>query len=338
LDLATSAPNVHLYQTDQPGKSLWHRLHWDQVVIPQLLKQHKIDTMLSILNFGPVKSPARQIVFQRNPIYFSDYYMRTASGREKLDALLRRWLTRKTMEASELVVTPTAAMRDMIRQTYPQLPPERFRVIYHGFDGEAFSRNTQALPAQAERLLERHEEGCVKLLYATHPARHKGFEVAFQAMKHLGEAGVRARLYLTIELSDWPSGIRKYLDMIDALGIGDRVVLLGRIPQESMAGVYRACDVFFFPSLCESFGFTLLEAMSAGLPVVAADTAVNREMSGNRAAYYAAQDARAAARALRRVIEHKDEAARLGRASLERVRSFDWSWQRYVSDVLRLIP
>lgn len=58
---------------------------------------------------------------------------------------------------------------------------------------------------------------------------------------------------------------------IDSLGLTDRVVLLGMVPQEEMEGWYTAASVFCLPSVMktEAFGIVQIEAMSVGTPVVA---------------------------------------------------------------------
>ncbi len=64
------------------------------------------------------------------------------------------------------------------------------------------------------------------------------------------------------------------------LGIGERVHFLGEISPSDIADFLRTGDIFAFPSHFEAFGLALIEAMSAGLPVIASDIPALKEVLG----------------------------------------------------------
>jgi len=70
------------------------------------------------------------------------------------------------------------------------------------------------------------------------------------------------------------------------------IEFLGLLNREQIRELYREANLFVFPSLCESFGHPLVEAMGHGLPIVAADAAVYREVCGTAALYFIPQDPR----------------------------------------------
>jgi glycosyltransferase-like protein len=72
-------------------------------------------------------------------------------------------------------------------------------------------------------------------------------------------------------LFDYRYEIDRFHERLDALGVRESVRVLGSLPDEQIESLYRAADVFAFPSTKEGFGLAALEALASGLPVVASD-------------------------------------------------------------------
>ena len=98
------------------------------------------------------------------------------------------------------------------------------------------------------------------------------------------------------------------------LGVSDRLHRLGEVPAARIDEVLAAGDVFAFASRTETFGLSAAEAAIAGLPVVANDIAVLREVLGDAAIYVDAEQGSAVARAVRRLIAEPGKAAALAAA------------------------
>jgi len=111
---------------------------------------------------------------------------------------------------------------------------------------------------------------------------------------------------------------------------------MGRVPQGQMGALYRACDLMIYPSLCESFGFSMVEAMAYGLPIVAAGTPVNQEICKGGALYYPPLDSRAGAEAIMKALDPQN-AGTIIAGGRERMGSFNWGWNRYAQEFIGLI-
>ncbi len=106
-----------------------------------------------------------------------------------------------------------------------------------------------------------------------------------------------------------------------------RVRLLGPVPHEDLPAYYAACDAFLASAAGqESFGIVLVEAMAAGLPVVATDIPGYREVvrHGVDGLLVPPGDPEAMAAALRRVVSDRELAGRLAAGGRARAREFSW--------------
>jgi glycosyltransferase involved in cell wall biosynthesis len=107
--------------------------------------------------------------------------------------------------------------------------------------------------------------------------------------------------------------------------VGGRVVAVGAVSDARLAGLYRSAAALCFPSLAEGFGLPVLEAMSYGVPVVASDLPVTREVAGDDATFVPAGDAASWRSALEALAAGAPSSARLERA---RLRASAFTWQR----------
>jgi glycosyltransferase involved in cell wall biosynthesis len=316
-------------------KSNLHRFYWDQFEMRKLVKELKIDLILSLLNFGCINPSVKQLNFQAGPTPFCQNYIKTLRLKGKIDTSIRRKLLHMTMKASEVIITPSKAMRDMIRDFYSDIKESKFKVIHHAFDKERFL-NSNPLPSDVEKRLINIEPDTIKILYVSHLIPYKGYDVIIKAAKRLREWKTRFKFIVTMERVDWPEGYDLYLSMIEKFGLSKNLLILNRVPEDAVANLYKQCDIFMFPSLCESFGFPMVEAMGSGLPIVAAGTPVNKEICGKGALYYDPLDAEEAAQKVRLLIEDNAVAEKLKQNAITQLANAHINWDVYVKEYLHL--
>lgn len=106
--------------------------------------------------------------------------------------------------------------------------------------------------------------------------------------------------------------------------IRERVVLAGHVDDAGRRALLDTARVLAYPSIYEGFGFPLLEAMSASLPVVAARAGSIPEVAGDAALLVEPTDERGLAEALDRVLSDDTLRAQLVARGQDRVRTFSW--------------
>jgi glycosyltransferase-like protein len=111
------------------------------------------------------------------------------------------------------------------------------------------------------------------------------------------------------------------------LGVTEHVVRSGSLAPEKLERLYRAADLFAFPSFKEGFGLAALEALAAGLPVVASDLAVFRTFltDGESALLCPVGDAERLGASLARLARDAQLRDRLRSGGREVVRAYGWA-------------
>ena len=96
------------------------------------------------------------------------------------------------------------------------------------------------------------------------------------------------------------------------------------VSDAELEALYRGCSCLLFPSSAEGFGLPLVEAMRRGVPCVASDTDVFRELGGDVAEYFDPSSPSAAALAVAGVLGDDERAEAMARLGRERAQRFTW--------------
>lgn len=106
--------------------------------------------------------------------------------------------------------------------------------------------------------------------------------------------------------------------------LGSAVVFPGFIEADDLPAVYAAAYGLVFPSRYEGFGIPLLEAFASGVPVAAADIAPFREVGGQAALFFGADDIVGCAESLYTLLTNEETRGRLKRLGRERLSEYSW--------------
>jgi glycosyltransferase involved in cell wall biosynthesis len=128
---------------------------------------------------------------------------------------------------------------------------------------------------------------------------------------------------------------RNLRDLAAQLGIGDRFLMTGFVPDENLSRLYQLCAVFCFPSRSEGFGLPAAEAMACGAPVILRDATSLPEVGGDAALYHD-DDPAELAELLEMVLSNDGLARSMRQASSERAEA--WTWEGVAARALPHVP
>jgi glycosyltransferase involved in cell wall biosynthesis len=332
-----SASNMQVLVSGREEHGPLYRSLWEQREIPKLLRKTGADVLLSTGNFALWNSPVPQVLLSRNSLYtsadFSRDLRRRGDYRLWADTRLKGFLARKSIHRAQLTVAPSEAFARELRTWSGR----DVVALHHGFDREFFLQDGMALPLSIREKLKQ-TEGAVRLLFVSHYNYYRNFETLLRAVALLRRRSPsrKIRLLLTCELAPGknPGNYRteEASALLHDLQIEEEVVQLGAIPYPQLHHVYRSCDVYVTPAYTETFAHPLVEAMACGLPLVASDLAVHREITNGSALFFEKFSPAGLADQVGQLLDSPSLQAELRQKGLQR--SADFSWHAHVGQLL----
>ena len=230
-------------------------------------------------------------------------------GPARLRLSVEAFFEKRHVRGADRILTPSAHTAGRIVSDYG-IPRDRITVVPEPID---LARWRTALAAAPDR-----PRGPVSILCVAHLYPRKDVATLLGAMARLAGGAVLR----VVGTGPALAGLERRARETELNG---RVEFLGHLPFDRLAAEYRRADLFCLPSRQEGFGIVFLEAMAAGLPVVAVRAAAIPEVvaDGVSGVLVPPGDAVALANALERLIADPGERRRLSEEGRRRVRSYD---------------
>ena len=322
-------PNISFVQAS-PRRGLLGRFLFEQTELRLLLRRSRAQVLLSTGNFALYHSPVPQILLSGNSLYLSpDFYRDLRKRRDFIlwaDTLIKGWFARRSLDWADVTVAPTKAFADDLAKW----SGKNVLSVHHGFDPSFFTGDSTPLPASMQSQLQESADS-LKLLFVSHYNYYRNFETLIRALPILRHrlSGKKIRLLLTCHLSSStnPGSYRAETAaaLLRTLGLRDNIVELGPVPYRSLHRLYRAAHIYVSPAYAETFAHPLVEAMSSGLPVVASDLPVHREICGDAGIYFPRFSPDLLAEQVLQIYQSPQLAENLSRNGLRRAQDFSWS-------------
>jgi glycosyltransferase involved in cell wall biosynthesis len=320
-----------------PFPRLWThlRLSWEMARWPP-------DILFVPAHVLPLIHPRRSVVTVHDLGYL--YY---PQAHRPFDRWYLHWSTRYHVRAARHLIADSQATRDDLIRHY-RAAPERVTVVTPGCD-ETFRPVTNA-----NRLAQIRERYGIRGDYVLHVGTiqpRKNLERLLEAFarllvlsSRLGRVAEGVLKPRCTETDGKPqlvlAGKRGWLydrifRRVEEMGLGDRVLFTGYVPQEDLPALMSGARMLAMPSLYEGFGLPVVEAMACGTPVVCSNASSLPEVAGDVALLVDPLNVEAWAEAMGRLLEDQALRAELIARGLQRARHF--SWGRCARQVLRLL-
>ena len=285
----------------------------EQWQLPRLLRRHQVDVMHSPHFNLPLACPCPAVVTIHDVIYLA--------CKTDLPSRLGRMYYRGMMmaavrRASRVLTDSEFSKRDIVRHL--DADPARIEVVYPGVDPR-FQRVSDEGRIGTVRARYRLDEEFI--LYTGIYKPRKNHAGLLRAFREFLAGGSRARLVIAGPEGEGAAALQRQAAELD---IADRVLFAGFVSDEDLPALYSAARVYACPSLYEGFGFTVIEAMACGVPVVCSAETSLPEVAGQAALYADPHKPQEFAAAMHRAFSNSELRLRLIQEGAANCHRFRW--------------
>ena len=230
----------------------------------------------------------------------------------------QRMIRRSLVRGDQIIAGSQNTKADLME--YFEVTGSKIQVVYYGVS----RRFSERMPE--DELRERLSKYGVEpgyALFVGNPKPHKNLDNVVKAFARAHEVGsIDGRLVCVgnRESRDFKIRVRA-----EQLGIGDRVSLLGHVPEDDLRALYQGAVLFLYPTLYEGFGLPVIEAMASGVPVITSNSSALKEVAEGYAMLVDPHDVEQMAREIARCLEDPEHRAALAKLGPPQAEDFRWS-------------
>lgn len=291
---------------------------WEQWILPRAAKRFKVDILHCTSNTAPVYCPVNLVVTIHDIIYLERLIFNKGTWYQRLGNVYRRWNVPIVYKKAQKVITVSHFEEENMRRHFKE-KTDKLVVVYNAA-GPHFSEPISISDARRIKEQFRLPDRFIFFLGNTEPK--KNTENLLKAYKIYASTSEDP---IPLVMPDLPEVYFKSLiAKLHLTPILNQILLTGYIPNKDLPGIYKQASLFVYPSIRESFGIPLVEAMSCGVPVLAANSSCLPEIADKAALFADPLNPSDIAAKMELILSSPELKAELKIKGEERARFFSW--------------
>ncbi|WP_375443413.1 glycosyltransferase family 4 protein [uncultured Fibrella sp.] len=291
---------------------------WEQWALPRAVRQAGVDLLHCTANTAPLRASV-PVVLTLHDIIFLEKAIVGGTAYQRFGNVYRRWNVPRVVKTADLILTVSHYERQRIIE-HLHIAPERVITVHNAVSSK-FSLIADA--AQLADVRAQFKLPGEFMFFLGNADPKKNVPNVLRALLLLKQRG---QLTLPLVMANVSAEyVDKVLEETGTTALKPDILLCGYIPNPLLPTVYNLATVFLCPSLRESFGLPILEAMACGTPVLTASTSAMPEVAGEAALLADPASPEEMAGQLARLLTDTDLRADLRQRGLDRAALFSWA-------------
>ena len=244
---------------------------WEQYTLPHFAKGLNLDILHCTSNTAPVRCKTPLILTLHDIIFLEPRDKNNKSLYQNMGWLYRRFIVPKILKKCRRIITVSNfELNNIIAKL--DIPKERMAMIYNGYN--EWFKPVQDTQQTYQKYIE--EPGYFFFLGNTDPKKNTE-RTLIAYSRYLEKSAIKRKLLMADLDKEYLNDIisRNHIE-----NIREQIVMPGYIVNSDLPSIYNNAFAFLYPSLRESFGIPLLEAMACGTPVITSNTSSMPEIGG----------------------------------------------------------
>ena len=266
-------PNFHLHILPSVPYPIW-----EQIYLPFYASKLKLDILHCTGNTAPLVYFGKKVVTLHDIIFLESNPLIHGTAYQRFGNLYRRLLVPLMVRSTDLLIT-VSKFEQVTIKTHFRYNDDNVQVVYNGVGNHFFQKSTED---EIARVREKYSlpKNFILFLGNENPKKNLLNVVRAYSM-YLDEVTEG----LDLVVLDFPPGALKQFVEKEHLNklVISKTVSPGYISNAELPAVIQSCDIFLYPSLRESFGIPILEAMACSVPVITSKTSSMPEVAGDAA-------------------------------------------------------
>ncbi len=306
-----ASPNVSVVELTGPYPV------WEQIALPNALGNQRLDVLHCTANTAPLRASV-PVVLTLHDIIFLEKAVVGGTWYQRFGNVYRRWNVPRVVQRSARILTVSDFERQRIIE-HLGVEPARVTTVHN-----AVSRQFRVI-TDAELLTRVRVQYALPerfIFFLGNPDPKKNVPNVLRALLLLKQ---RNELTMPLVMANVTTAyVQGVLAQIGGQALNNDIILCGYIPNTVLPVVYNLATVFLCPSLRESFGLPILEAMACGTPVLTASTSAMPEVAGEAALLADPSSPEDMAHQLHRLLTDATLCTDLCQRGLARASLFSW--------------
>ncbi|MCX6186058.1 MAG: glycosyltransferase family 1 protein [Bacteroidetes bacterium] len=292
--------------------------YWEQVLLPEYANKNNIDILHCTSNTAPLKLNSKLVLTLHDIIYLEKLNFTKGTPYQIAGNFYRRWNVPKVVKKASKIITVSDFEKHAI-QSHFGYNNEKVNTIYNGV-GKHFTRIVDK--TVLDNIKRKYSLPDKYIFYLGNTDPKKNVAGVLKALSILKK---KANLHCKLLMLDIDRNfLQQQLNNINDLSLMDDLVFCGYVPNHDLPAIYSQADAFLYPSLRESFGIPILEAMACGVPVITSNTSSMPEIANDAALYCNPFDPESIASSINQLVSDNQLKLDLIEKGLNRVNLFSW--------------